>query len=466
MPQIVSGLRPNTGFGTRFSRPLVTVALVLACLSFVIAAQAGEPAWTATALCEGMSVGHAINESGLVAGAVGSGLSEQAVVCDSEGVLSYLPTPEEATASRAVAINDLGQVAGLIQVDGFQEAAVWDSDGSITRLGFLPGGMSFSSARDINNNGEVVGVAGLEGQNRGFYWNGAGPIQVLPLPSGLTGSFAIAINDDGEIVGSARALFQPDSAVLWQDGTPVVLTPLAAGAAAAAEDINELDQIVGSSTTTGPPFGPRHPVLWDNGNPVDLGSFGGAFANATGVNEVGLVVGLMSDALNQIHTFVWDAGLATPLAPLPGESGSAAQDVNDAGRIVGASFTGPTSRATLWQQGVDTTAPALTVVVSPDLLWPPNHSYVSIQASVTATDDLDPAPTIALVSVTSSEPDNGPGDGNTTDDVVVDGPYSLRLRAERSEGGTGRTYTITYRASDVSGNSTTQAVTVMVPITR
>ena len=61
--------------------------------------------------------------------------------------------------------------------------------------------------------------------------------------------------------------------------------------------------------------------------------------------------------------------------------------------------------------------------------------YVVVTATTATADAAAPAPDVELVSVTSSEPDNAPGggDGNTVDDVVVDGPRSFRLR-----GGAGR----------------------------
>jgi predicted extracellular nuclease len=112
--------------------------------------------------------------------------------------------------------------------------------------------------------------------------------------------------------------------------------------------------------------------------------------------------------------------------------------------------------------------PSLTVSVSPSMLWPPNHKYVDVTATVSASDAVDPTPSVVLVSATSSEPDNAPGsaDGNTVNDVVRVDATHFRLRAERNENGTGRTYTITYRATDACGNSTTRSATVRVPISR
>jgi predicted extracellular nuclease len=114
----------------------------------------------------------------------------------------------------------------------------------------------------------------------------------------------------------------------------------------------------------------------------------------------------------------------------------------------------------------DQTAPTLEVAVSPDMLWPPNHKYRTVEATVTATDDKDAAVTVELVSVTSNEPDDAPGkhDGNTKNDIDIVDDDTFRLRAERSSLGTGRVYTITYRATDACGNTTEATATVEVPL--
>ncbi len=114
---------------------------------------------------------------------------------------------------------------------------------------------------------------------------------------------------------------------------------------------------------------------------------------------------------------------------------------------------------------LDQTPPTLSVSVSPNVLWSPNHKYRTVNATVSVSDNVDPSPTLTLVSVTSSEDDNAPGeeDGNTTNDIVIVNDFRFRLRAERSDTGTGRIYTITYRATDAHGNISVVAVTVTVP---
>jgi hypothetical protein len=111
----------------------------------------------------------------------------------------------------------------------------------------------------------------------------------------------------------------------------------------------------------------------------------------------------------------------------------------------------------------DEIPPELAVTVNPAVLWPPKHQYTTVVATVEAWDNFDPNPTITLVSVTSNEPDNGLGDGDKPDDIVILDDFTILLRAERSGLGQGRVYTITYQVTDACGNSTTKSVTVNVP---
>ena len=110
----------------------------------------------------------------------------------------------------------------------------------------------------------------------------------------------------------------------------------------------------------------------------------------------------------------------------------------------------------------ETTPPTLSVTLSRTTLNPPNHKYVTVNATVTASDQT--SPTVTLVSVTSDEPDNGADDGDTTDDIVIVDKDTFKLRAERSGVGDGRVYTVTYRATDACGNSTIDTATVTVPV--
>jgi hypothetical protein len=113
----------------------------------------------------------------------------------------------------------------------------------------------------------------------------------------------------------------------------------------------------------------------------------------------------------------------------------------------------------------DTTPPNLTVALSPTVLWPPDHKLIPITATITVSDTCDPNPTVKLLRIESNEPDNGLGDGDTAEDIqgATADARTFMLRAERGGKGNGRIYTVTYQASDASGNTTTKTATVIVP---
>jgi hypothetical protein len=114
----------------------------------------------------------------------------------------------------------------------------------------------------------------------------------------------------------------------------------------------------------------------------------------------------------------------------------------------------------------DTLPPKVTVVLDPATLWPPNHRLAEITATVTVDDSCDAAPVVRLKSITSDEPDDGLGDGDTADDIqgeaIGTNDLSFLLRSERGGGGDGRTYTVCYEAEDASGNVGTGCATVKV----
>lgn len=119
---------------------------------------------------------------------------------------------------------------------------------------------------------------------------------------------------------------------------------------------------------------------------------------------------------------------------------------------------------------VDTTPPVITLKTTAITLWPPNHQYHTINVSdlvQSVTDSCDVSLGIGgvvITQVTSDETENGDGDGNTTNDIVIAGDCkSAQLRAERSGNGNGRVYSITLRVKDASNNATTAVFKVTVP---
>jgi uncharacterized repeat protein (TIGR01451 family) len=128
----------------------------------------------------------------------------------------------------------------------------------------------------------------------------------------------------------------------------------------------------------------------------------------------------------------------------------------------------PVTRTVIVQ---DTTAPVITLNSFAPSLWPPNHTYQTFQVTqfVTGVSDSCDTPlsvsSVVIEKVTSDEIENGNGDGNTANDIVIASDCkSVQLRAERENNSDGRVYTITFLVRDASGNTTRATATVVVPI--
>lgn len=107
--------------------------------------------------------------------------------------------------------------------------------------------------------------------------------------------------------------------------------------------------------------------------------------------------------------------------------------------------------------GTDTTPPALQLTVTPTTLWPPNHEMVEIKPTITVSDNYDKYPDVKIESVTSNEPDK------ENEDTQITENGKIFVRAERDGKGSSRIYTITYSATDFSGNKIAVSTTVTVP---
>ena len=115
----------------------------------------------------------------------------------------------------------------------------------------------------------------------------------------------------------------------------------------------------------------------------------------------------------------------------------------------------------------DSTPPLISASPDPSILWPPNHKLHDVHVDVLVFDVCDASPVVELVSISSSEPDNGTGDGNTGGDIqgadLGSDDRDFQLRAERSGPGSGRTYSALYRVTDLASNHSDFLVRVIVP---
>jgi Bacterial Ig domain/Calx-beta domain len=118
----------------------------------------------------------------------------------------------------------------------------------------------------------------------------------------------------------------------------------------------------------------------------------------------------------------------------------------------------------------DSTPPVITLIPNVNMtLWPPNHNYQTVAVTnfvASASDNCDASVNINSVyitKITSDEAEDGAGDGNTLNDIVIaPSCKTAQLRAERSGSGDGRVYTITFKVVDSSGNFTTATAKVTV----
>jgi hypothetical protein len=96
-------------------------------------------------------------------------------------------------------------------------------------------------------------------------------------------------------------------------------------------------------------------------------------------------------------------------------------------------------------------------------LWPPDHKLVPVKIlNVTDPNSTDKV-TITVTGVTSDEPVNGLGDGDTSPDAVGQATGVL-LRAERAGSGNGRVYRVSFTATDNNEYGGNCAGTVMVTV--
>ena len=99
---------------------------------------------------------------------------------------------------------------------------------------------------------------------------------------------------------------------------------------------------------------------------------------------------------------------------------------------------------------LDVIAPELSVTASPeDVVFPPNNKWRTVTFDVVATDNVDPEVTVEIVE-RAGRPATRPRSA------------SSRTPRSRCSPARGAVYTVTYEATDDSGNATTQTVTVRV----
>src|SRR6266566_2926580 len=284
-------------------------------------------------------------------------------------------------------VNSRGDVAGMVGIGRSQHAVVW-RNGVLRDLGTLPPESPddpdtrfFSFVTAMNSRGQIVGWESffppLE-DVRAFLWDN-GVLRDLNTPGGCCGgrNIAEAISEAGHITGVTNAFGGPLHAFLWRTGTMTDLGTLG-GLKSFGLDVNASDQVVGWSDYR-PNSQDEHAFLWTSGAMQDLGTLEGQTeSQALKINSAAQVIGVSGshaffwsrgvmqdlgaaspvaiDSRGQVvlnaggRVLVWENGVATPIDS-PGNSHSLATGINERGQIVGwsQSASGPL-RALVWSK--------------------------------------------------------------------------------------------------------------------
>jgi probable HAF family extracellular repeat protein len=245
------------------------------------------------------------------------------------GQVSFLPNKASHNqAISVVTINDNGQIL-FNQQEDFDGASATTSvksyiyrNGEFEDVGSLGG--IFTNSNDINNAGQVVGGSTTSnGSQRAFIYTNSVikeiPLEENPVPWSVLYSFGHAINDHGHVVGIAsqfdETFNQTQSVFLYRNGMTEDLGWI--GMYSEPEDINDLDQIVGSYFDFGESEGQSVSSAFtyqDELGLVDLNSLldseiitnGWVLNSANAINNRGQIVGLASNTnyINSVFSYI------------------------------------------------------------------------------------------------------------------------------------------------------------------
>jgi probable HAF family extracellular repeat protein len=235
--------------------------------------------------------------------------------------------------STASGINDSGEIVGASMVaPSFAQNDVFlIRHGHMTDLGAIGSRGPFGHIK-INNRGDIIG---FKLGNGDAALDRRGTMIDLGSLAGL-GSAARDLNDNGQVVGSSPVP-GPGSPVvhafLYSNGKMFDLGTLG-GKSSEANDINKSREVVGTASIAS---GAYHAFLYNHGGMTDLGTLGGPNSDAAAINDLGDVVGFSNVNTKVSHGFLYRNGRMTDLNSLiPANSGFvvvAAEDINNRGQI-------------------------------------------------------------------------------------------------------------------------------------
>ena len=167
-----------------------------------------------------------------------------------------------------------------------------------------------------------------------------------------------------------------------------------------------------------------------------------------------------SDPDGDLLTYVWSGPFGTvtgaqPTVTLPLGTSTVTLVVSDDGA--------ESPPDTVLIEVRDTLAPSITAQAVPSVIWPPHGDLVPIEFVIAVSDLCDPEPRIALLGVSIVDSKGADPAADIADATIGTDDRFIRVRAKRSGGSGGRTYTATYGVTDASGNGSLASASLLVP---
>ena len=206
----------------------------------------------------------------------------------------------------------------------------------LNRLGFLPGD-GYGNALHINNAGEVLGNSrllgiGLNDSRGAFLWNHTSGMVDIRIEDQFDSPGDI--NNSGQVAGIANPGYGPTTAILREaDGKLMQLKPIRDGAYGTAYGINDKGWVVGCSDNLA--------VLWQGSvNAQTIGNTSCSNSCAIDINNNDSIAwnGNLYDSNNQFvgrRSYVWNNGVNTLLQGINADDNCYACAINDSGYVIG-----------------------------------------------------------------------------------------------------------------------------------